>query len=118
MYKILLPINKKSDIQGLWHNDGLLYKDNLRAYYIFNTSCYNLHRIAKKYKQIAIFLYSNNTALLYDTVTKNKTLLKNKALLLYDTFYGLKNQIKNLIKKYNGVTIFKSKGHYRLLCYF
>lgn len=85
MYKILLPINKKSDIQGLWHNDGLLYKDNLKAYNIFNISCNNLRELLcyckKHYTGISYSIGHLKIAVLFNDVKyhekiENKNLLK------------------------------------------
>jgi hypothetical protein len=124
MVKVFIPINKskiKTGARGFWRNDtGRTYYDYLKIinYRQENIGLYYrdlfinyLETIKTGYKQEAIFYTDNGQGFIYYSKDKIEV-LKNR--IYQDITGNLKEAIKEAIKKYNGVTVYKNNNRYFL----
>ena len=114
MYKIYTVKKEKSYIKGYWKDiDGKLYIDNIKIIYTNNE---------KKFKKLvdklfnegekSVFTEYNRKAYIYNS---NNTIdiLSNKKVIKYRKFTT--SILKYLIASYNGFTIFKELGIYKII---
>jgi len=119
MYTLLLPINKKSNIRGLWIYKNKVYRDNLKiAKYKRGLSIKVLKKLAYNYNQLALFYYNNKRGFIYNNNSGLTDKLNNRALFYHKGFKNLKDKIKGLLLKYKGLTIYKKGAFYTLVCYY
>lgn len=109
--KILLPINKtktnKPIARGLWYDKNKIYYDYLQVIKTPKINKHLLNAYCKFYNQLAIFFIINNTGYLYSNKTNKIDYLPlNKT---FTTAKPHKKLFKRLLKKYNGLTIFRHK---------
>ena len=118
-YRLLIPINKKSDIRGYWIDKNRLYKDNLSLKEYNSIDFNSLDKIKQNLRQICLFYSYNNIGNIY--YSKNKiNQLKNKIIYRIGkgNFRGLKRSIKELLSKFEGLTVYKQKEGYLLEAYY
>lgn len=120
MIKILLPINKtktdKPNTRGLWYDKNKLYYDYLQVIKTPKINKYLLNAYCKFYNQQALFFTINKRGYLYTAKTT-----KIDYLPLHKTYKITepdKILFKTLLKKYNGLTIFKTKAYYKISVYY
>lgn len=119
MIKIFIPKNKgrvKSIARGFWYS-----KDTKKTYYdyidiveAFYYSEYRIETIQYQKNQECIFFIDNNIGNIF--YSKDKIIkLQNKKVFYHNNFIGLKDKIKELLRQYEGLTIYiESKNQYRI----
>lgn len=126
MIKIYIPIlnkRKKEKIRGLFKNKkGKLFYDYLiiQKYKLNSLPCFYNHLLKLKqfYKQECFFYTINNEGFIF--YNKNKIeKLKNK--IVFSIGFNRKNlklYLKEYLKKYKGLTIYKEIDGYKIEVYF
>ena len=106
MYKLFTIDNsKKSDIKGFWQDKNKVYIDN-----VFIRDCQNSKDLRQgikelfNKKELAIFYIKNNKGYILDN-KGNKTRLNNR-IIKYRHYLSI-YEIKKLLNKYNGLTIYR-----------
>ena len=112
MIKVFIPTDKKvkSKVRGLWVNDkGKIYYDYLR---IEKAEFNDLKLLQEDYNQEALFYISGNNR------TKKIGCIYNKGDIgllehrIYAEIKSLRAEIKEALKLYGGVTIYKKGNKY------
>jgi len=108
MYKLFTINNKKkSDIKGFWQDKNKIYIDN-----IFLKDCQDLKELNSGIKdlfnknELSVFYTKNKKGYILDNQSK-KIRLNDK--LVYNLARLRISRIKQLIKKYNGLTIYRKR---------
>lgn len=111
MVKIFYTNNKiKSNKIGLWHNQNKLYHDNLIIRKINHGNLnYAIKSIFNNTSEICIFYKIGNCGHIINRQNEI-TILKNRLLLKRNKIN--KHEIKDLIKKFNGITIYKKSNYF------
>ncbi len=112
MYKLFnIDNNKKSKIVGLWKGEKI-YKDYIHLQNLTNKKdvLKNIKILFDKGEEAVFYEYNKNAYCVYndgkiDTFT-NKTIFTIEKNLLHS--------VKELLKEYQGLTIYKVKNHYRI----
>lgn len=118
MIKLFIPISKgraKTEVRGFWYS-----QDTARTYYdylkVVNTSYIEpkqLEHLKKKYNQECIAYIDTSLNCLEIYYNKNKIeVLKNVIYTQVIKGRYSKDLIKNLLKRYNGLTIYIKDGYY------
>jgi len=112
MKKIYYVTKEKSNIKGFWKNpaNGKLYIDNIKIIYPnyeFKKEVKNLFNVGEK----EVFTEENRKVTIYKSNGENYILNNKKVIKLANI---TKNIVKNLIANYNGFTIFKELGIYKV----
>jgi hypothetical protein len=119
MIKVFIPQDKtqgKTNVRGFWYS-----KDNHKIYYDYlkivskTQFCFNslyLNKIKQEYKQEALFLIDqDNTAYIYIYSIETAEHLTHR--IYKEVLKGnLKIEIKEALKIYGGVTIYKEGNKY------
>jgi len=118
MIKVFIPEIKgrvKTSVRGFWRNDsGKVFYDYLKIVNSFILNTYVLEDLRQKYNQEALFIIQNNIGYCYNF----KNTLLNKIDVLNNRIYkevlraNLKTEIKEALKVYGGVTIYKEGNKY------
>ena len=114
MINIFIPQKKgriKTNIRGFWLSpSGQICYDYLRIeeHSQFAFDSLFLDRLKKKYNQEALFLTDYEGAYIYTDYDKIKVLKERSNGIITN----LKKEIKHLLNKYGGVTIYKSGKSY------
>jgi len=125
MYKIFIPIldkRKKLNTRGFWYNKNKFYYDYIIIKkYICNKEklFYLLEKLKQEYIQEAIFYIHNNIGYIFYN-RNNIEILKQRYILKIDKRNRkyLKYNIKILLKKYKGLTIYKEDNFYKIEVFF
>ena len=118
MYKILIPIKEKSDIHGLWSDNGKTYFDKIK---IVNTYAMNKaikEDLCRKYNQLALFYTDEGIGYCYTLKTNTTDILKNHKIINLPIQLLNKSFIVHLLKLYGGITIYKTALHYKIGIYY
>jgi len=115
MIKVFIPQSKgkiKTSVRGFWRNDtGTVYYDYLKVVNTYNLNTWILEDLKSKYNQEALFYIRFNCGYIYNGLNKNVTILPHriyKEVLRQD----LKATIKEALRVYGGVTIYKIGQEY------
>ena len=122
MIEVLIPITKgriKTSIRGLWIDDNKkLYYDYIK---IVNTSFIEARQLEKlkvKYSQQAIAYVDTSTGYLKIYYDKNKIEVLKNRFIKEVSKKDLKSNIRDLLKRFNGLTIYINKTNYTLECFY
>lgn len=117
MYKLFTIDNsKKSDIKGFWSDKGKIYIDN-----VYIKDCLTSKELRQgikdlfNKKELAVFYTKNNKGYILDN-KGNKTRLNNR--IIKYRYHLNKTEIKKLLNKYNGLTIYRKIELYSKEKYF
>lgn len=111
--KIFIPSKTKTDILGLWQDSGKIYRDNISTLDI-GTSLHNAEVIRRRYEQLAVFYIDNSIGYIWNG--KELTTLKNR--LQYNVMRLSCDDIKRLLTRYGGLTIYRLKVGYSAEVYY
>jgi len=127
--KVFIPIDKgktKADVRGFWRNDtGKIFYDYLKikSYnYLYNdkSNCFytinKLEALKIFYKQEALFFISNNRGYIFNDRDKIDVLINR----IYREIKpgNFKIEIKEALRVYGGVTIYKRGNRYFMEIYY
>lgn len=103
--KIYLPITKdeKSNIRGFWLENKKLYYDYIK---IIETDISKIEYYKRKYNQLAIFYICNDIAYIYHNQYNIEILTEKKQFIFIYGICNIKKQLKRLLYKYNGYTLY------------
>jgi hypothetical protein len=113
MIKVYLPVKKnkfKTQVRGLWRNDkGELYYDYITQVKIEKS---DLQGLKDRLRQERIFYTEGVKGFIWYNQNRIDT-FKWYEFIAYDkTFRGLKDKIKELLKRYGGLTIYIKDNQY------
>ena len=115
MIKVFIPEIKgrnKTSIRGFWRNDkGITFYDYLKIVNTYNLNTWILEDLKTKYKQEALFYVRFNCGYVYNGIDKQIEILPNR---IYKEVLrtNLKQEIKEALSVYGGVTIYKEGNKY------
>lgn len=111
MIKLYDIVNYKTNIRGYWLDKNKVYKDNIRISNIKTNIRFKTekHFLFDYKKQLAVFYIKFDRAYI-ENKEGDITILKN--LIEYRLNKLSKDKIKELLYKYNGLTIIKEKNCY------
>jgi hypothetical protein len=115
MIKVFIPEIKgrnKTNIRGFWLSpEGKVYYDYLRIINTYNLNTWILEDLKNKYNQKALFYVRFNCGYVYNGINKQIDVLPNR---IYAEVLktNLKQEIKEALQLYGGVTIYKEDNKY------
>ena len=109
MYYNLYSVSKrKTDIVGYWKQDNKVYLDYIK---IDKHTKQTLRKAKKElFQQLAVFYRVGNKAIIENQKGEKQTLEK-RLEFKYKKSYSNVKQIKAIINKYNGCTVYHKKGY-------
>lgn len=114
MYNLFDVVKYKTNIKGFWLDDnGKVYIDNIRIANIKSHIRFKTERhfLFDYKKQLAIFYIKFNKAYIEDR-EGNQTILRH--CIRYNQAHISHSYIKALLRKHNGLTIYREDGRYTI----
>lgn len=112
---IVYDISNRQNYQyrGYWYDNGKLYKDYIQPIKIngYNKAVKKAKDICINKNQLCVFIEGKNKCFIVNSLGCVINILKAKKVY---TYRGI-SQLKALLKKYNGLTIKKTRQGYKIL---
>ena len=112
---IYIPIKRgknKTIARGFWQDKNIIYYDYIQSIARDKINLKEIEKLKRDYRQEAIFYKIKNIGYIYYKKNKIDILQDRKIIKINKNFRGLKNRIKNILNKYNGLTIYKLTNCY------
>lgn len=116
MIKVFIPEIKgriKTSVRGFWYSQDTkrTYYDYLKVVNTYVLNTYVLEDLKKKYNQEAIFYVRFNCGYIYNGIDKQIEVLPHR-IIKEVLRANLRQEIKEALKVYGGVTIYKEGNKY------
>ena len=113
---IYIPQNKrkeKTNIRGFWYSKDTkkFYYDYIKTIKSLTGDLHFVEYLRQEFKQEAMFFTHNDKAHIFYKPDKINV-LKNRHITKHRGFKGLKKEIKDYIRIYGGVTVYKQRDSY------
>ena len=119
-YRVFIPVKYKTDIKGLWLDKNRVYHDNIKI-----DTIGAIHGDLLKSKINHLIKYDNQLAVFYKDYFNNGIIqdkqgdkIKLDKQKIYFVKRLKKSFIKNLLKKYGGLTIYKQEKTFIIEVYY